>query len=190
MNRIGIAIGLWVLGTGCAFAAPAQARLDAIWAYAHDRIDQQIDIWFEEGDFPAAIAMLRVKTEASPKDYDALTNLGWMLENVEEWDSAEAVYVRFHRENPQEPDGALPLAEYYFRRRNYPPIPGLLESKVKMARKPHPNVFRILAHAYERTGKLQESQRTWKDYIALAPNDGAAKVNLQRVEKKIANPTK
>jgi predicted Zn-dependent protease len=149
-------------------------------------MDQQMDVWFDDGDYPAAIQMLRVTAEARPKDYDTITNLGWMLENIEEWDAAEAVYKRYERENVSDPDGALPIADYYFRRKKYEPIPALLSPKIAMGKKPHPNVYRILAHAYEKTGKLAESQQTWKAYIALAPGDLTAKVNLNRVEKKLA----
>jgi hypothetical protein len=67
-------------------------------------------------------------------------------------------------------------------KRKFDKIPPLL---VGVSDQAHPNAFRILAHAYERTKRLSESEKVWKRYLALHPDDAAAKVNLARVEKKL-----
>ena len=81
--------------------------------------------------------------------------LGWMLENIEEWTQAEGTYKQFMKENPADPDASYPLANYYFMKKQYEKVPALLEPAIKMARKPHPNSFRRLAHAYERMEKVR-----------------------------------
>jgi tetratricopeptide (TPR) repeat protein len=156
----------------------------AIWDAANDRISNQIDIWFEDGEFPMVIQLLHIQADMNPKDYDIATNLGWMLENVEEWDAAVAVYRNFRQANPGDPDAALAEADFYFRKKKYEPIPPLLS---KITNKAHPNAFRILAHAYERLNRLKESQQVWKRYLSLAPKDEPAKNNLRRVERKLAD---
>ncbi|AIE84168.1 hypothetical protein [Fimbriimonas ginsengisoli] len=185
MKRLVLGVGLWAVGIGCAMAAPAQDRLNSIWYYANERIDQQTDVWFDDGDFPASIQLLRVAHQLRPKDYEVVTNLGWMLENVQEWNNAEAVYHTYALENESDPDGSLPIAEFYFRRKKYETIASLLEPKISLQKHPHPNVYRILAHTYEKTGHLPDAERVWKQYIALAPKDLTAVQNLKRVEKKI-----
>lgn len=173
-------------------AAPAQAtgakalRTDAIWSYAQGRMDQQMDIWFEAGDYPKVIQVLRVEAEAFPHDYEVATNYGWMQENVQNYPAAIQAYERYRKDNPKDPDASLPLANLYFRQKKYTQVPALLEPAVKRTPPPHGNVYRILAHSYERTDRLTDSRRVWQTYLKVAPNDAPAKVNLARVEKKIA----
>lgn len=169
-----------------ASAGPSPDRVAAIWSYAQNRIDRQVDVWFDAGDFPATIQMLKVSSELNPHDYDIVTNLGWMQENVQQYDAAAATYEMYRKNNPQDADNSLPLAQYYFMKKKYDKVPALLEPSMKVKGHPHPNVFRILAISYERLGKLSDAQRVLKHYIAVAPTDGQAKLNLARVERKLS----
>jgi len=173
--------------SAAAFAKdPGKTRIDQIWSAASDRMLSQQDIWFDDGEFPTCIQLLKVEAEKFPSDYEIWTNLGWMQENVEDWDAALATYIRFRRDNPQDPDAALPLATYYFMKKLYSKEPEILEPAIK--RNCHPNNFRILASSYEKQKMYSDSIRVWKAYLQRAPNDGAAKHNLDRVEKKLSTP--
>jgi tetratricopeptide (TPR) repeat protein len=178
-----MAVGL----VGAAWAQKAPSRISQIWGAADERIVTQQDLWFKDGEYPECIQLLKVEAERWPKDYEIWTNLGWMQENVEQWDAALATYVRYRRQNPQDPDAALPEAFYYQRQKLYAKVPELLEPAIK--RNCHPNNFRILASSYEKLKMYADSVRVWKAYLARAPNDGAAKHNLQRVEQKLASNT-
>ena len=173
---------------GLAIAAVPQAteaqKLEAIWAAAEERILMQEDAWFDDGEFPMVVQLLRFHAELEPKSYEIATNLGWMHENIEQWDEASTAYRQYAVNNPSDPDRVLPEAEYLFRRKKFPEIVPLVEPTIND--KSHPNLFRILAHSYERTGKLAQSKAMWNRYIALSPNDGAAKANLKRVEGKLS----
>src|SRR5580704_16446941 len=94
--RILVLMGLVAL-VGTAFGSDLKKldRTDAIWNAINDRMLSQQDIWFDEGDFPAAIQILKVEAERYPSNYDVWTNLGWMQENVEDWDAALATYISY-----------------------------------------------------------------------------------------------
>jgi tetratricopeptide (TPR) repeat protein len=143
----------------------------------------QEDAWFEAGEFPMVVQLLEFHSELEPKDYEIATNLGWMHENIEQWDDAVGVYKKYLVDNPQDPDRALPAAGYYFRKKEYAKVIPLLESTI--SDRSHPNVFRTLAHSYEKTNQLEKSKQIWDRYIALAPDDGPAIANRKRVEGKI-----
>jgi tetratricopeptide (TPR) repeat protein len=162
---------------------PEPDRLKAIWSHAMARMELQNDYWFDDGDFPRCIQSLRMMNDVTPDEYETATSLGWLLESTEQWDDALAVYVRFGKQNPADPDAAFPEANFYFMKKAYAKVPPLLEPTI--GAKPHPNSFRILAHSYERLGLLEEASRVWKSYLEYVPSDGAAKVNLARVEKKL-----
>lgn len=165
------------------YAKPETQRLNDIWRHVHARMEKQNDFWFDEGDFPRCIHALRLMTSVFPTDYESATSLGWLLESTEQYDEALVAYIRFGKDNPGSADGPYPEANFYFMRKLYAKVPPLLEPTLKQ--KPHPNSFRILAHSYERLGMLADSKRVWDMYIAIAPDDGAAKNNRTRVEKKI-----
>jgi len=184
-------LGRWflstvALGVSCmAMAGPTTDRVDAIWSYAKDRIDRQMDVWFEDGDFPATIAILKVSSILSPHDYEVLTNLGWMQENIQQYDEAQKTYERYQADNPQDPDRSLPIAQYYYLKKQYDKVPPLLEPAMTAKGRPHANVFRMLSGAYEKLGKLSDAQRVLAKYMALDPKDEQAKVNMARIERKL-----
>lgn len=159
------------------------ARVNAIWNRMIDRFNVQNDRWFEDGDFPRNIQLLRVMNGLFPDDWEVATNLGWLLESTENDAEALSVYVRFRLENPTYADATFPEANFYFRHRAYAKVPALIEPSLNL--KPHANSFRILAHSYERLGMLADSRRVWEAYIKLNPNDDPAKNNLRRVMGKI-----
>ncbi|HJP84094.1 MAG TPA: hypothetical protein VJ835_11385 [Fimbriimonadaceae bacterium] len=182
---IAICLGLTIAGLCFADQTQKASRVDAIWNHAVDRINGQTDIWFDDGDFPRVINLCRIMYALYPSDFEIATNLGWMLENIEKYDEALAVYVKFRTENPKDPDAAWPEANFYYMRRAFQKIPAILEPSIKMTVKPHANNYRTLAHAYERMNQLQDSKRVWQAMLLVYPKDLPAKNNLERVEKKL-----
>ncbi|MFY9233918.1 MAG: hypothetical protein WAO58_05580 [Fimbriimonadaceae bacterium] len=160
-------------------------RMRVIWEAFNERLVMQNDIWFEDGEFPRVVQLLRVLYAMTPNSYEQATNLGWMLENIERWNEALAVYVGFRKQNAFHPEAYFPEADFYFKRKMYTRVPPLLEPTLKMPIKPHANSYRLLALSYERTGLLGDAQRVWNLLIKRDPADGAAKMNLSRVEKKL-----
>lgn len=164
------------------------ARQDLIWDSAHNRFVDQLDYWWDDGDFPRAIQLLRMMTDVQPSDYEIATDLGWMLENVEQYDDALAVYVKFRKDNPNIADAPFPEANFYYKQKLYAKVPPLLEGS--LAKKPHPNSWRILGHSYEKMGMLADSKRVWTSYLKLFPNDDPARNNLRRVNGKLGKPAR
>lgn len=158
------------------------ARTDEVWAYADVRVSRQIDRWFEDGDFPRAVGLLRLQASYAPNDYDVATNLGWLLQSMERDDDALAVYEAYRRENPDDVDNRLPEAMLYNSRKKYDKVVEVLEPT--LARNPHPNVYRLLAKAYERLGKIDDAIRVWNLQLKRWPDDGPAKANIARVKAK------
>jgi tetratricopeptide (TPR) repeat protein len=187
--RLAISIGLALTLGATALAAPQNdaitkaQRQAAIESAMRNRIADQTDIWFDDGDFPRIIQLLQALYEFTPADYEVATDLGWMLENVEQYDAALATYVRYRKENVADPDAAIPEANFYFKRRLFSKVPPILEKRV--GPNLHPNGFRILGHSYDRLGMLNDSRRVWKMYTDRYPQDLRAKENLKRVEQKI-----
>ncbi len=168
-----------------ALPSVAQNRVDDIWDAAANRMSNQNDRWFKDGDFPKCIQSLRMLNQLFPNNEEIVTNLGWLLESTQQPAEALAVYIRFKNNNPNDPNATFPEAFFYFNKKLWAKVPPLLEQSVKKKPAPHPNSFRILAHSYDRLGRLTDSKRTWEAYLKMNPGDEAAKANLRKVENKI-----
>lgn len=175
---------LMVFAAGFA-QAPNPDRLGAIWSAANERLDRQAESWFHDGDFPRIAQVLRFHVGLEPKDYDRATNLGFMLENIEMDDEALAVYIELRKVNAEDPDSAWPEANFYFKKKAFAKIPPILEPTIK-SHDPHPNLYRTLAHSYERMNMLADARRVWDLYISKHPDDAAAKPNRDRIIRKLA----
>lgn len=163
------------------------ARQGEIWDAADDQLINYIDYWFKEGDFPRCIQVLRLRYDMFPNDYEAMSDLGWLLESTEQSAEALALYVRYRQMNPSKDDAAYAEAEFYFRKKAWARIPPLIEPE--MTKKLPANMYRMLAHSYERLGRLRDSVRIWDMYIALVPGDQAARNNRGRVVRKLEGDT-
>ncbi|MBN8689662.1 MAG: hypothetical protein J0L72_02590 [Armatimonadetes bacterium] len=177
----GIALGLTLVAT--ASAQSADEREQDIMFAAHDAMSEQVDVWFHGTDFPRCIQLLYFQYEIDQHDYELATNLGWLLESTDRHNEALAIYIRYRKDNLTDPDAALPEAQYYFMRKAYAKVPPLVEPA--LAKNPHPNMYRILAHSYEKMGMLGDCLRIWNKYLALNPSDLAAKKNRDRVKQKL-----
>lgn len=169
---------------------PTADRVDEIWSYADARVARQVDSWFEEGDFPRVVQLLRQQWAYSPNDYEVATNLGWMLENMNLDSQALAVYSEYRIYNPKDPDSRLPEASLYNKRKQYAKIIEVLAPVVESAKKgvsqPHPNVFRLLARAYEREKMPEKAVAIWEKQLEFFPGDLPAQANIRRVKEKMA----
>lgn len=181
-----IVASMTVVVAAPSLASAAGSRVAAVLDAADARLRAQTDIWFKDGDFPKVVQLLRLRANSDKADYDTWTDLGWMLENIERKDEALALYVTYRIANPQDPDGAFPEANYYYKLKLYAKVPPLIEPTLDKG--PHGNSWRILAHSYERMGLLSDSKRVWERYIGGHPEDEAAKANLRRVIGKLTPP--
>jgi tetratricopeptide (TPR) repeat protein len=180
MKRIFIVLTLIV---SAASFGQTPNRVDAILDVAYNRMTDQTESWFKVGDYPRICEVLRYMNQIWPDDYESATNLGFMLGNTERYGEELATYMTYRGNNPKVADAPLPEAEFYFRTRTYARIPPILEPAV--TKKPHPNMYRILAHAYERLNLFSDSKRIWDLYINAVPTDLGAVKNRERVTLKL-----
>ena len=185
MKKLACVVGLAILPFLTLAKGSDPQHLKAIWDHIDNRLNSQTDLWFKDGFFPTCISLLRFMNAEDPTDYETATNLGWMLENVHKWDEALATYVRYRKDNPAEPDAPFPEANFYFMQKAYSKVPPLLQASI--VKHPHPNSYRLLAHSYEKLGLFPDALKVWQQLVADHPEDDAAKVNMNKVEKKISS---
>ena len=179
MNLITTASILLATQTG---SAPVQDRVDEIWTHVDNHIIRQMDFWFDDGEFPATVELLKVQV-AYESSYENVTNLGWMLENIDRYDLVPPVYLKYQKDHPEDPDACYPLGWHYYLLRNWQKVIEVLEPSLK--RNPTPNTYRTLAKSYEREKKYQDAIRIWEMQLKRWPDDIPCKANIERVKKKM-----
>lgn len=185
MKRIAVFVGLSALTIAAFARGPVQPdRTETILRLMRERASQQHDVWFELGDFPRAVASLKILHEVFPHDYALETDLGWMQENVEQYGDAIGTYIAYRKAWPDDPEAYFPEAQFYFNEHLYAKVPPVLEPSLKLATRPHANSYRILASAYERMGLYADSLRIWDLYLSFTKDDPQAKLNRAKVERK------
>ena len=163
----------------------SKARLDEIWGHIDNRLINQSDIWYEDGEFPNCVSLLRVQHAYSPDDQDVMTSLGWMLENIELMDEARLVYKEFSDRNPEKGDAVFPLAFSYYNAKEWDNAIRVLEPS--LSKNASPNTYRILAKCYERKKMYKDAIRIWELELKKFPDEPTAVANIKRVKAKIAS---
>lgn len=163
---------------------PSMGRSEQILGLFEGEVAQQTDMWFEFGDFPLVVDMLKAQVEVEPENYRLNTDLIWMLGNISRDDEAYDWARKFRLRNPGEPEAAFPEAQLFYFDREYDDVARILLPTMDMAIKPHPNSYRILAHSLEDLGRFQESKEVWDRLLELTPDDLAAQNNRNRVAQK------
>lgn len=174
---------------GLAQETTTSAGTNEILSAAYQRLGDQRDYWFNDGEFPLSTHSLRFQVEWTPHDYDLVTSMGWMYGNMEMHGLEIATYQHFRDRFPEDPEAHYPLAEFYFKKRAYAHVVAILEPSMKLGTKPHANSYRLLAHSYDRLGYFQQSVAVWDTYIKLAPDDKAAVLNRDKTRKKLGGKT-
>ncbi|MBS1706224.1 MAG: hypothetical protein JST40_10145 [Armatimonadetes bacterium] len=190
MKLLAVALAT-VVGAVGAFGQPTFKPLDAgsdvpgqILSIADGFAVRQIDWWFSNGQFPRLINYYRFRAELYPTNYDVATDLGWMLESVEENDSAEAVYLAYRDRAILDPDRFLPLGQFYFlRKKDYAKTVATLEPAIKV--KCHPNNYRLLGQVYTKLEKLEDALRVYRQFLKEYPDDETAKANVAKAEERL-----
>jgi len=162
----------------------SQDRINEIWGHIDTRINNQADIWYELGEFPSCVSLLRVQSGYQPNNYEICTNLGWMLENIELPMDAMDVYINFAKGHPNWGDAMFPAGNGYFNLKDYPNAIKVLEPS--LSKNPNENTYRVLAKAYERSGKFQDAIRIWELELKRFPKELTPIANIKRVKAKIA----
>ena len=163
---------------------PSKDRLAEIWNHIDNRLINQSDLWFDLGEFPRCVALLQVQCAYSPDDYDVMTSLGWMLENIDRKEEAKSVYLDFGKRHPHEGDAMFALGFMYSNAKDYDNAIKVLEPTLSL--NVSPNTYRTLAKAYERKKNYKDAIRVWELELKKYPDEDTAKNNINRVKAKMA----
>lgn len=164
---------------------PPASRMDIIMDSMDTRLINQSDRWFDDGEFPMVISLLRLQCDMDTTNYDLWTSLIWMYGNIEDRTKELAAAIEFRELNRTWGEAWYPEAEIYFRRGMRAKAIPLLEQAIILG-PVHPNSYRLLGNSWRSLGFPAQAVRVWEAMLKLYPSDERAKAQLDRARKEAA----
>lgn len=147
---------------------------------------------FRQGDADLAIKHQIEAVKMAPNDFEMATTLGYLYEKTGQPEKALGAYRAFAKRNPKHPDRTLYEATFWYRRAKNNNRQQMSEKVISLLApvltpKSDINGWRLLATAYNRTGRTKQEIKILKVVQKMNPGDRAAARNLARAEAKLAS---
>ena len=156
---------------------------DELWQEAADVLISESDWWWHQGDFEQVIRCREAALFLDPGDVKNYSGIAWLQWNRGRDNEAIRTLKRGVKAAPSDPDAHFELGFHYYRTNRYAPAEEPLRRAVELGG--DHLARRAFAHCLEKLGKLRESLEQWEAIVAARPDDGAARVNLERVRKLV-----
>ena len=182
------------IGTG---AAPAEEKVKPEAADWSDVVDAaysafvaETDWWWHRGVYDQCVRCNDVLTFFDPQSDNPYADSAWLLWSEGRHTRAIGMYHRCIDKCTVSNQGAFHLGFYYLQHK----MPEEAEPYLGLAVKQDPSddlARRVYAHCLEKLGRLTEAVRQWKIILLHNPSDGAARLNLGRLQKimKMGDPS-
>jgi len=195
------AAALLLLIAGAAAAAPAaRARpagarrgvkpapqVEEILDDVVDRLWDRADWYWHEGRYEERVAIDRLIIRMEPQFIEPYGTAGWLLESLGRNQEALALYRQAVAAVPERWETHQDLGMFYYQLKDYPAAAGEFRAATQKPGAPS-YVWKMLGHACEHAGDLEQAVAAWKGAARVAPNDPAIAVNLQRVQARLHPP--
>ena len=169
-------------------AAPSGAAIaEAIADSVVHRLDDITDLHWHKGEYNHIVNLDRMIVAEHPDHVEAYANAGWLLWSMNRDDEAVALYKQGIAANPRSYFLYDELGNYYYNsKKDWRTAIDYFE-KAAACSDCAPQSLHMLAHSYERAGRLEKALATWKRAATRRDNPTAAAAarNLERVQKLI-----
>lgn len=165
-------------------------RSGAILNQIMNRISIQTDEWFHDGAYLRSVQGQKMLVAYNPRDLESYHLAAWLLWSSGRPDEAQDVYYAALRANPQSWETPFELGMHWTGRRDYSQAAFWFTHAV--LRGGPPECWKMLAHTYRRLGYLETALGIFQYLVPMAPDDPAVPLNIERLQRMIAerdNPT-
>jgi len=183
-----VVVGLTLLSTtGAVHAKPTQpavggkARAEAILDDVMERLWSNVDLHWHKGEVYHIMNLQTMVIAARPHFVEAVSTLTWLLWSNDRDSEAVAVYDQALRKNPDSWALWDDYGQYWLiHRKDYKKASYYYEKAAAMPGAPN-STRHALAHAYEKSGRLDSALNIWQR-LSKGSNDLVAGRNLTRLQ--------
>lgn len=184
-----VAVSLPAAAAAAAAAPPPEVRaqVDGLTSRVIDNLWETTDVFWHEGDYNRIVALLRVCVEAEPSFTEAYSSGAWLLWSMGDTPAADAFLEHGIQRAPVTKKWEIQyeLGWHLFNTKRFAAALPYLQAAVKYPAAPS-LPHKILAHCYDRLGRIAESAAVWRTVVRKFPEDRAGQSNLTRVEAKLS----
>lgn len=167
-------------------ATASQIQVDGITARVVDKLWNQTDDYWHDGDYPRIVALDRVITQADPQFLEAYSNGGWLMDSLGRTGDAESYYKLGIANNPRSAYAYWNLGFFYFNTtKDYAKAARAFEQDTQQP-DASLNDWKMRGHAQEKAGQWDKAVATWRTIKAKWPNGLSVDRLLREAEEKRA----
>ncbi len=163
--------------------AQAITQVDGITDRVVDKIWERTDYYWHDGDYNRIVGLIRVAVEADPAFLEAYASGAWLLWSMGQTPAADDLLKLGVARNPRRYELNYEFGWHLFNTKRYTEALPHLRAASRFANAPS-QVWKTLAHCYDRLGRTDESLNAWRTVVRRFPRDSAGPPNLRRVEQK------
>jgi tetratricopeptide (TPR) repeat protein len=139
------------------------------------------DVYFHGGQFDGAIKTEEMIVLLDSTQTDAYSSASWLYASAEKEKEAKDLLILETQQGIPAFEPFYEMGAWHYEHKEYSEAIDCFRKSIRFPAPPY--VIRMLAHAYEKAGKLDDAIATWELIIRRDPKDGVAKTNLERVRK-------
>lgn len=157
---------------------------DDLWAVVCDVLIVEADQWWHKGSYEQTIRCQEAALFLDPTHTDGYSLVAWLQWSQGDDAAAIRTLERGTKAVPESPDTWGALGQHYWLTKRYALAEAPLRKSVELG---GDHLYRrSYAHSLEKLGKTEECVRQWEAIVEECPEDGAAKNNLERLRKLVA----
>ena len=164
---------------------PKDQVADAILNDVANRLWEQGDQYWHDGDYQRVVGLGRIIMEIDPNDEEVVDSMAWLLWSMGDIKGADELLKYAISNAPTQGMLYANFGGHLYRTKRYSEAEKYLEQGVKVGGVTSA-AYSFLGHTYTKLGKLKEAVETWRECVKRFPKYPAGPPNLKAAEARLA----
>jgi tetratricopeptide (TPR) repeat protein len=160
--------------------AASAVQIAGIIEKTTDKLWDQTDAYWHEGDYNRIVDLCRIVAEADPDFTESYANAAWLLWSMGDMLAADMFLEYGISRSKNKGELLFDFGHHLYNTKRYAQAEPYLARAITYPRASY-SAYSSLGHTYRQLGKFDKSIAVWKQAVKKFPNMGAAKTNLDRV---------
>lgn len=158
---------------------------DAILNDIANRLWEQGDKYWHDGDYQRVVGLGRIIMEIDPNDEEVIDSMAWLLWSMGDTKGADELLKYAISKAPKQGMLYSNFGGHLYRTKRYEEAEKYLVQGVKVGGVTSA-AYSFLGHTYTKLGKFKEAVDTWRECVERFPKYPAGPPNLKAAEARLA----
>lgn len=149
-----------------------------------NRLWEQGDKYWHDGDYQRVVGLGRIIMEIDPTDEEVVDSMAWLLWSMGDIKGADELLKYAISKAPKQGMLYANFGGHLYRTKRYEDAAKYLEQGIKVGGVTSA-AYSFLGHTYSRLGKLKEAVETWRECVKRFPKYPAGPPNLKAAEARL-----